>query len=76
MAEEICNKINETKKLQNIFCDQMFSKELKLRRNNALTKRRDYLQTNKNMQVKLECPTTLKASEKGSNTRWSVLEEF
>ena len=54
----------------------MFSKELALRRNNAVSKRRDYLQTNKKMQVKLEFPATLKARENKSNNRWSVLEEF
>ena len=54
----------------------MFSKELALRRKNALIKRGDYLQTNKNMQVKLEFPAALKARKKGSNTTWSVLEEF
>ena len=54
----------------------MFSRELTLRRNNALIKTRNYLQTNKNMQVKLTFSATLKTREGGSNTRWSVLEEF
>ena len=43
-AEEIHNKIinlNKTKKLENLFCNQMSSKKLTLRRNNALIKRRD-----------------------------------
>ena len=56
-AEEIHNRIinlNKTKKLEYIFCNQMSSKKLTLRRNNALINRRDYLQANKNMQVKLE----------------------
>ena len=53
--------MSKTNNLENIFCNQMFSNELTLRRNNALIKRRDYLQTNKNMQVTLEFPATLKA---------------
>ena len=39
----------------------MFSKELTLRKNNALIKRSDYLQTNKIMQMKMELPASLKA---------------
>ena len=38
-TKEIRNKIinlNKTKRLENIFCNQIFSKELTLRRNNAL----------------------------------------
>ena len=47
----------------------MFSKEPTLRRNNALIKKRNYLQTKKSMHVKLEFPATLKARERRSNTR-------
>ena len=48
----------------------MFSKEPTLRRNNALIKKRNYLQTKKSMHIKLEFPATLKARERGSSTRW------
>ena len=54
----------------------MFSKELTQRRSNALIKRRDYVPTNKSMQVKLEFSATLKGRERGSNIRWSVLKEI
>ena len=78
VAEEIPNCIihlNATRKSK-ITANQMFSKDLAARRDRALMKRREHLNENKNHQVKLEFPATLKYQIKGSNAKWSILETF
>ena len=61
----------------NIVVNQMFSKELTARRNNALIKRKEYMVNHKNLQIRLDFPTTLKTCEKGSvNSKWPILDEF
>ena len=61
IAEEIRNRIIElnSKRRTNVFVSQMYSKELTLRRNEALKYRRDYLNENSDVQVKLEFPAIL-----------------
>ena len=79
IAEEIRNKIiylNSTKQLQNVYGNQMFSKEVTSRRNNALMRRREILDTDKTIQIKLEFPATLKSRRLGSRGEWSTLEVF
>ena len=78
VAEEIRNCIihlNATKKSK-VTANQMFSKDLTARRDRALMKRREHVNNNKNHQVKLEFPATLKYRIKGSNAKWSILETF
>ena len=67
IAEEIWNSmvhLNTTNQL-NIVANQMFSKELTARRNNALIKRKKYMMNHKNLQIRLDFPATLKTREKG-----------
>ena len=56
----------------------MFSKDLTVKRNNALIKRKECMVNHKNLQIRLDFPATLKSREKGSvNSKWSILlEEF
>ena len=52
----------------------MFSKEVTSRRDNALMKGRESLDTDKTLQIKLEFPDTLKSRRLGSRGEWSTLE--
>ena len=65
--KEIRNRIielNSTRRV-NVFVSQVYSKELKLRRNSALKYHRDYLNENSNVQIKLEFPVTLRYLRRG-----------
>ena len=64
VAEEIRNKIVmlNAKKQTKVVVNQMFSKDLTIRRNNALKRRRQLLNNpDNNLQVKLIYPATLKS---------------
>ena len=54
----------------------MFSKDLTERRNNALIKRKEHIKKHPNLQIKLDFPATLKYRERGSNSKWAILEEY
>ena len=58
-----------------VIVNQMFSKELTERRNNALIKRKEYLILHPDLQIKLDYPATLKSRRKGQNNKWLILEE-
>ena len=78
-AEEIRTRIiqmNVSKQINNIFVDRMFSKELTARRHEALLERKEYIQKNKNIQIKLDFPATLKSRERGTNQKWTIFKEF
>lgn len=77
-AEEIRNKIItlNSRKQTRVVCNQMFSKDLTLRRNNALKYRRETLNDSPGIQIKLEYPAILKSRKKGSNGKWEVLQTF
>ena len=78
-AEEIRTRIiqmNVSKQIKNIFVDRMFSKELTARRHEALLERKEYIQKNKNIQIKLDFPATLKSRERGTNQKWTIFKEF
>ena len=79
IAEEVRNKViqlNAANKLQNVYVNQMFSKDLTERRNNALIKRKEHIKEHPNLQIKLDFPATLKYRERGSNSKWLVLGEY
>ena len=75
MAEEIRNKIIylNSKKQTKVICNQMFSKELTIRRNRALQYRRDILNTSPDLQIRLEYPAILKSRKKDTNGKWNVI---
>ena len=78
VAEEVQQKIihlNSRNQLR-VIVNQMFSKELTERRNNALIKRKEYLRLHPDLQIKLDYPATLKSRQKGQNNKWLILEEF
>ena len=54
----------------------MYSKELTIRRNNALKRRRETLEEDGSIQIKLVYPAILKFKTKGSKNRWETLEVF
>ena len=77
VAEEVRQKIihlNSRNQLK-VIVNQMFSKELTERRNNALIKRKEYLRLHPDLQIKLDYPATMKSRRKGQN-KWLILEEF
>ena len=76
-AEEIRSKISmlNSKKQTKVVVNQMFSKDLTVRRDNALKRRCQLLNNpDNNLQVKLIYPATLKNRRKGSIDRWQTLE--
>ena len=76
-AEEIRNKIVmlNAKKQTKVVVNQMFSKDLTIKRSNALKRRRQLLNNpDNNQQVKLIYTATLKSRRKGSRDRWETLE--
>ena len=77
-AEEIRSKIitMNSRKQTKVICNQMFPKDLTIRRNNALKYRREKLNETPGIQIKLEYPATLKSRQKGSNGKWQVLQTF
>ena len=78
VAEEVRQKIihlNSRNQLR-VIVNQMFSKELTERRNNALIKRKEYLILHPDLQIKLDYPAALKSHQKGQNNKWLILEEF
>ena len=77
VAEEVRQKIihlNSRNQLK-VIVNQMFSKELTERRNNALIRRKEYLRLHPDLQIKLDYPATLKSRQTGQNNRL-ILEEF
>ena len=78
IAEEIRNRIIElnTKRRTNVFVSQVYSKQLTLRRNGALKYRRDYLNKNSDVQIKLEFPAILRYRRKCSRVKWDTLKVF
>ena len=65
--EEIRNRnvALNSKRRTNVFFSQMYSKELTLRRNDALKYRRDHFNENSDVQIKLKFPAILRYRRKG-----------
>ena len=76
VAEEIRNKIIDllnSKKQTKVICNQMFSKELTIRRNRALQYRQDALNTSPDAQIRLEYPAILKSRKKEGTNNANVM---
>ena len=78
VAEEIKSKaiqLNAQKRTK-VVVNQMYSKELTIRRNNALKSRREILEEDGSIQIKVDYPAILKFEKKGTRNRWETLEVF
>ena len=78
VAEEIKSKVIQlnAQKRTKVVVNQMQSKELTIRRNNALKRQREILEEDGTMQIKFVYPAILKFKNKGSKNRWETLEVF
>ena len=78
VAEEIKSKVIQlnAQKRTKVVVNQMYSKELTIRRNNALKRRREVLEEDGSIQIKLVYPAILKFKNKGFKNRWETLEVF
>ena len=78
VAEEIKSKVIQlnAQKRTKVVINQMQSKELTIRRNNALKRQREILEEDGTMQIKFVYPAILKFKNKGSKNRWETLEVF
>ena len=78
VAEEIKSKVIQlnAQKRTKVVVNQMYSKELTIRRNNALKRRRETLEEDGSIQIKLVYPAILKFKNKGFKNRWETLEVF
>ena len=77
VAEEIRNKIVmfNAKKQTKVLVNQMYSKDVTIRRNSALKGRHQLLNNAaNNLEIKLIYLATLKSRRKGSRDRWETLE--
>ena len=54
----------------------MFSKEITKRRNQALKKRKEILQNDNELQIKLEFPAKLMSRNKHTKGKWEILQTF
>ena len=77
-AEEIKNKIIylTSRKMLKVYVDNMYSKDLTERRNQALMKRKELMEATPNLVVKMEYPAVLKSKRKGSNDQWKTVQKF
>ena len=78
VAEEIKSKVIQlnAQKRTKVVVNQMQSKELTIRRNNALKRQREILEEDGSIQIKLVYPAILKFKNKGFKNRWETLEVF
>ena len=77
-AEGIRNRVIElnSKKQTPVIVNQMFSKELTKRRNQTLKKRKEILQNDNELQIKLEFPAKLMSRNKHIKGKWEILQTF
>ena len=78
VAEEIKSKVIQLnlQKRTKVVVNQMYSKELTIRRNNALKRRRETLEEDGSIQIKLVYPAILKFKNKGPKNKWETMEVF
>ena len=78
VAEEIKSKVVQlnAQKRTKVVLNQMYSKELTIRRNNALKRRLKILEEDGSIQIKLDYPAILKFKKKRTRNRWETLEVF
>ena len=78
VAEEIKSRVIQlnAQKRTKVVVNQMYSKEITTRRNNALRRRREILEEDGSIQIKLDYPAVLKFKKKGTRNGWDTLETF
>ena len=78
VAEAINSKVIQlnSQKRTKVVVNQMYSKELTIRRNNALKRRREIVEEDGSIRIKLVYPAILKFKSKGTKNRWEILEVF
>ena len=78
VAEEIQSKVIQlnAQKRTKVVVNQMFLKELTIRRNNALKRWREILEEDGSIQIKLVYSAILNFKNKSSKNRWETLEVF
>ena len=78
VAEKIKSKVIQlnAQKRTKVVVNQMQSKELTIRRNNALKRQREILEEDGSIQIKFVYPAILIFKTKGSKNRWETLEVF
>ena len=78
VAEEIKSKVIQlnAQKRTKVVVNQMFLKELTIRRNNALKRWREILEEDGSIQIKLVYSAILNFKNKSSKNRWETLEVF
>ena len=68
-------KLNAQKRT-NVTVNNMYSKELTARRNEALKRRQEMIKNNKNTHIGLDYPAVLKSKKKGTRENWVTVENF
>ena len=78
VAEEIKSKVIQlnAQKRTKVVVNQMFLKELTIRRNNALKRWREILEEDGSIQIKLVYSAILNFKNESSKNRWETLEVF
>ena len=76
LAEEIKTEIIKlhAQKRTKVTVNQMYSKQLTARRNDALKRRYEMMKNDKTIQVKLDFPAVLKSKKRGTRGNWVTVE--
>ena len=76
LAEKIEIIKLHAQKRTKVTVNQMYSKQLTARRNDALKRRYDMMKNDKTIQVKLDFPAVLKSKKRGTRVNWITAEQF
>ena len=78
LAKEIKTEIIKlhAQKRTKVTVNQMYSKQLTARRNDALKRRYEMMKNDKTIQVKLDFPAVLKSKKRGTRGSWITVEQF
>ena len=78
VAEEINSKVIQlnSQKRTKVVVNQMYLKELTIRRNNALKRRLEILEEDGSIRIKRVYAAILQFKNKGTKNRWEILEVF
>ena len=77
-AKEVQSRIISltSRRVLSVYVNQVFSKELTERRNTALKYRKEVLETEPHLTIKLDYPAVLRSMPKGGRTKWNVEKSF
>ena len=65
-----------SRRVLSVYVNQMFSKELPERHNTALKNRKEVLETEPHLTIKLDYPAVLRSMPKSGRTKWKVEKSF